>query len=209
MDILSEINQVNELLLRHESNYTMMLKSLSNEQQGLVEMKKKHSELMDKISLDLTSSVIIQQIFDKVSDVGFRFLEDLINKGLSAVYPDAHYQCKLDVGIRGNEKTVEFYLNEGDEWVPISECGGGPQTVISLVLRTYYIVKNNLRRVIFLDESFYAISGSQLESFVSFLKSLSTSLGFKFLWVTHNKDVMNLVEDSYEMYSGTLKKIEV
>jgi DNA repair exonuclease SbcCD ATPase subunit len=193
-------------LSEKEYNYNFIKKSLVDQEEKIEELREKHRNIVKQISLDTKSSSAIQLIFDKVSDSGFKFLEDLINQGLLTVYPTQPMLCEIRIGNRGKEKTVEFWLDDGKSINPLTECGGGPQSVVSLVLRIYYIVKNNLRRVVFLDESFTAISGVQLEPFLCFLQSLVDNLGFGFIWITHNNDIIEYCDHAYEMFNGILEK---
>jgi hypothetical protein len=193
-------------LTEKEANYNFMKNCLSDQERILFSLKEKHRLLISNISLDTKSSVAIQQIFDKVSDSGFKFLESLINQGLAVVYPAQPMTCFIKMGNRGKEKSVEFWLSDGQGENLLTECGGGVQTVVSLILRIYYIVKNSLRRIVFLDESFGAIYGGQIELFMSFLKSLVDSLGFEFLWVTQNNDIIEYGDTAYEMFHGKLEK---
>lgn len=208
MNVLDELLAINNFLTRQESNHALVLSSIETQGRELAEMKKNHEDITNKISLDIKSSAVIQQIFDSVSDSGFRFLEQLIDQALIHVFPDRDFSVKIKTGVRGTEKTVELYLNDGVSENLLQECSGAVQTVVSTVLRIYYIVKNNLRRFIVLDECFYALHNQQLEYFMSFLQTLEKDLGFTFLWVTQNQLVAEYCTNVYEMFQGSAERIK-
>lgn len=210
MTILSDLIKINEFLGNLQSNKKLVEDSVRLNLEELQKLQESHSEVVKQMSLDLKSVEVVQVLFDKVSDSGFRFLEQLLDQALLYVFPNRDFSIKIHVGLRGAEKTVEFYLHDGVCENPLSECSGAVQTVVSITLQVYYIIKNELRRFIVFDEKFGALDSAGFDPVMSYLKTLEKDLGFTILFVTHNYAFKEseLVTKVYEMYRGNITLVK-
>jgi hypothetical protein len=208
VSLLEDIVGLREYLIKLESNKQYIETSIVQQEKELDELKLKHLELTKQAALDVKSSVVIQQIFDSVSNSGFRFLEQLLNQALAYVFPDRDFTINIKTGVRGSEKTVELFLHDGICENPLAECSGAVNTVVSVTLQVYYIIKNDLRRFIVFDESFGALHNRQLEYFMSYLKTLEKDLGFTFVWITQNQLVTEYTTDVYELSFGKAERLK-
>ena len=204
--ILSTLFGVVSKLETVAANYDMVKSNLETQKGELDTLTKTHKDLTDSVALDLRSATVVQQLFDSVADSGYKFIENLINSALITVFPERDFTVKIETGIHGSQKTVKFVLNDGVCDADLHECSGAVQTVVSVILRVYYIVKNNLRRVVILDESFYALHINQVGYFIDFLKNLVRDLKFEFLWVTQNHELLNYIDNVYEISQGACIK---
>lgn len=205
--ILNQLFEVVSKLDTVSANYQMLQTNLSSQKAELKTLTEDHVSLAELVALDLRSATVVQQLFDGVADSGFRFIENLINSALITVFPERDFSVKIDTGLHGTQKTVKFILNDGVCDAELHECSGAVQTVVSVILRVYYIVKNNLRRVVILDESFYALHINQVGYFIDFLKNLVRDLKFEFLWVTQNHELLNYIDNVYEISQGSCIKL--
>ena len=183
---------------------------LKTEQEKLsvkvVDFQTEHKEKTSEIVLDTTSAEVVKQLFDAMAASGFKFLEQLGTSALQTVFTDEVYEFKIHVGSRGAERTVEFYILAGGKETPLSECGGGIQCLISLVVRVFFIMKHKMRRFVVLDETLASISPQYQDSLLEFLQSLVDQLHFDFLIVSHQSGLESKVTNVYECYKGKLTK---
>ena len=210
MALLEDLVNIREYLGKLESNKQLLESSIFKQREELVELKNKHVESTDQISLDIASSSVIQDIFDKVSNSGFSYLEQLLDQALTYVYPQRDFAIKIKVGVRGSEKTAEFYLWDGVCESALSECSGGVNTIVSLTLQVYYISKNSLRKLLVMDEKLGAMDKDSIQLIIPYLRMLVDELGFTILFVTQNRELceVDVIEAIYEIYKGKAEKVK-
>jgi len=166
--------------------------------------RNEHLRLTELAANDLQASEIIKILFDKLSEKGFHFLENLGTQALQIVFPDESYSFKINVGSRGAERTSEFFLVDGGKEIPLSETGGGVQVLLAFVFRVYFILQYKLRRVIVMDEAFAQLSPQYLETLLQFLHDLVKHFEFKILWISHSPYLEGRVTKFYQMVKGRL-----
>ena len=204
MDLMEQVDILDDLLLRKQTEYTNVINDLGMKESELKSLTEDRDSLVDTVALDTQSSDVIKKIFDSVSSEGFAFLEQMVNQALKMVFIDENYEFKIKIGSRGSERTVEFLLNDGKSENSLSECGGGVQVLVSFVFRAYYILRTKLRKVIFMDETLVQLSPQYLEPFMTFLQLLVDKFGFDFLWISHCVALESYATKFYEIFKGKL-----
>jgi hypothetical protein len=189
-----------------QAKYTMAVEEDKRLSDQLSDTQYKHRSKTNEAVLDTSSSEVVKQLFDIMSQSGFKFLEQLGTSALQTVFTDEVYEFKIHTGSRGSERTVEFYILSGGKETPLSETGGGVQCLISLVVRIFFIMKHKLRRFVVLDETLASISPQYQDSLLEFLQSLVDQLHFDFLIISHQSGLESKVTNVYECYKGRLKK---
>ncbi len=176
---------------------------------GLLRDRKAHlTTLRDKLQNDLSekelevkqltrkveSLALVAELFRRLMDIlvdkQVKSVEKVATKGLQTIFPDLNLSLESEVGPKYNKISVEFFLRRGagptsHRGRPLRAFGGGPASVISLILRVLTIKKLGLYPFLLLDESLGAVSDEYIDLTSLFLKSLSAKTGIDILLVTH------------------------
>jgi len=201
---LELLKQASKQTLTAEGEIKAVLTEIAELQATVAKQKTDHVEYTKLAANDTQAAEIIKVLFDKVSEKGFQFLENLGTQALRIVFPDEEYTFKIVMGSRGHERTAAFFINDGKDEDPLSECGGGPQVLMGFIFRVYFILQNNLKRLIVMDETFAQLSPHYLDGLLQFLFSLVEHLQFKFLWISHSPYLEGKVTKFYSMSRGKL-----
>lgn len=92
--------------------------------------------------------------------------------------------------------------------VPLRSCGGGIQVVVSIILRSYFIMAFDQRRFLVLDESLTNLSEEYVEGLFAFLRLLNTELGFRVLFVSHDPRFLPYADRVYRVAEGNMTLVE-
>jgi DNA repair exonuclease SbcCD ATPase subunit len=149
----------------------------------------------------------------KLSEQGIETLKDLLSNGLQTIFNDRQYSVHIEISDRGNNKTAEFYLRETrpDGTVTTAllkdSVGGGIQTMISLLLRIYFIVMTGGRRFLVFDEALSQLSDQYVDPLFKFLRSVVDDLGFDILFVTHDPRFTPYADKVFRVKDGAYKQL--
>jgi DNA repair exonuclease SbcCD ATPase subunit len=99
-----------------------------------------------------------------------------------------------EVGFKYNKISVDLFFRKGMKGHPASyrgrpleAFGGGPSSVISLILRVLTVRKMKLWPLLILDESLAAVSDDYIDFTGQFLRALAEKMGFDIILVTHKQ----------------------
>lgn len=198
------LKQVSKKTLTLEGEIKATLSEIGDLQEALKNQQAQHAQDTDLAANDTQAAEVIKVLFDKVSEKGFQFLENLGTQALRIVFPDETYSFKIVMGSRGQERTASFMINDGKKDVPLAECGGGPQVLMGFIFQVYFILQNNLRRLMVMDETFAQLSPHYLDGLLQFLFNLVEHLQFKFLWISHSPYLEGKVTKFFTMSRGKL-----
>jgi len=134
-------------------------------------------------------------------------IDQLLTEGMQVVFPNQNLSVKSEVEIvRGkvgiNTKTIATY-NDGSVIEGDSEdsFGGAINTVQSVLLRIFVILKRGLRPVLVMDETLAAIEGEYITQMASFLSTLCRRFGFDILLVTHDPRLVDCADHAYRIHN--------
>lgn len=194
-----------EQLVAAEERRNILFEEINKKRLCLADKEALHRDAVQLAALDTQSNELVKFIFDRVSTQGFEFLEQtLVNKSLAMVWEEEHYTLKIKTGSRGSERTVEFFFNNGEVEDQLTNNGRGVKGIIAFIFRVYFILKYDLRRVIFLDESMAELHESALHNFLDYLRLVIDTYGFKVLWVSHDRELGAYGDRHYEINKGRL-----
>lgn len=172
------------------------------------------SEKVDEYQQEISDTYLawesLRGLLSEFSDKSIKLFEEMLNKGVSAIFNDRRYKVELEVTDH-KRKSVKLYLLEdvdGDlirSRIP-DAVGGGIQVVISFIFRVFLIRVYSLRPFIVLDEAFSQISSLYLGNFIEFLQYLVKEMDFVFMWVTQDKRVPPLLDNVYRVSMGAIRK---
>lgn len=118
-------------------------------------------------------------------------LETLVTEGLHAVFGEG-LSFHVSQGMKGKTAQVDFFIRsttDGHEIdTPVMEArGGGVAAVVGFLVRlVLLLLKSDVRRVLFLDESFAQLSAEYEPRLAEFMRELIDRTGAQIVLVTHS-----------------------
>ena len=205
----SALNKANSIINQNQV-YNL---ELSNKQEKLNE-KKIEFQNQTAESLILEKGVIaFNQFTVELTNGVVSHLTNLINQGLEQVFnsPLVKYSIRIDLKARKSNNQADFILiketSNGVLETKLSDNGFGIQSFVGLILRFYFILQNNLPRVLFIDEGLTAISVNHLPKVKAFLNQLCQKFDFAILLIAHDSDLFDLGDYFYTVNTdGTLEE---
>lgn len=143
-------------------------------------------------------------------------IEGVVSEGLKTIFYDQALSFGFDLEPKYNKSSAEPFVQNGDIiGDPLDSFGGGPASIVSLLLRVMVIRRLKKFPVLLLDESLAAVSDDYIEPTGQFLRRLADSSGLSILLVTHKQSFLDHVSTGYQgdtkMQDGlpefTVKKI--
>lgn len=126
-------------------------------------------------------------------------LQDTLNTALKYIIYDKNYSAKLLLeDVRGT-KSLSILLVDEDNGFEIDlkdGVGQGVRTIISFVLKSYYLLNQN-SRVLFLDEKYSALSAHYVPRFYEFIEKFCEDNDFIIVMISH---VDNQIEHANKVY---------
>ena len=190
------------------------VKSLINQLPALQEAKeynekniKKQEEYLKFIN---TSKEYYVKAIDIMYEESIGALKETLNSALRYIVYDKNYNCNLILDDKRGAKTLELTLVDLDEDFEVDlkdGAGQGIRTIISFILKVYYLI-NKGSRVLFLDEKYSALSEHYVPRFFEFLKKMAEEKGMIVVLITHDTRFMDYADNIYMVNMGNVTKIE-
>ena len=190
------------------------VKSLINQLPALQEAKeynekniKKQEEYLKFIN---TSKEYYVKAIDIMYEESIGALKETLNSALRYIVYDKNYNCNLILDDKRGAKTLELTLVDFDEDFEVDlkdGAGQGIRTIISFILKAYYLI-NKGSRVLFLDEKYSALSEHYVPRFFEFLKKMAEEKGMIVVLITHDTRFMDYADNIYMVNMGNVTKIE-
>ena len=101
-------------------------------------------------------------------------LKDTLNVALKYIMFDKNYSAKLILDDERGTKTLSIVLVDEDNGFEVDlkdGVGQGVRTIISFVLKSYYLLNQN-SKILFLDEKYSALSSHYVPRFYEFMNIL-------------------------------------
>lgn len=137
---------------------------------------------------------LFRALMDQLVEKQVKIVEKVGTDGLTAIFPDLDLSLESDVEPKYNKISVEFFFRKGEKGHlasyrgrPLEAFGGGPSSVISLILRAMTVKKLKLWPVLILDESLAAVSDDYIDLTGQFIRALTKKLNFDIILVTHKQ----------------------
>ena len=126
-------------------------------------------------------------------------LKDTLNTALKYVMYDKNYSANLILEDTRGTKTLSISLVDDDDGFEVDlkdGVGQGVKTIISFVLKSYYLLNQN-SKVLFLDEKYSALSSHYVPRFYDFVKKFCEENDFIIVMISH---VDNQIEHADKVY---------
>jgi hypothetical protein len=173
----------------------------------------KEAEVVSLTSeVDILTKVteLFRHLMDQLIEKQVKIVERVSTEGLQTVFPDLNLSLESEVEPKYNKISVDFFLRRGPKehpashrGHPLSSFGGGPSSVVSLILRVLAVKKLKLAPCLILDESLGAVSEEYIDSTGQFIRALAEKLGFDILLVTHKPGFLDHAKHSYRCHEET------
>lgn len=138
-------------------------------------------------------------LMDKMVTGQVQAIETLVSEGLTSIFYDQDLAFGLELGHRANKISAEPYIRNGTiQGDPLDSFGGGPASIVSLILRILVLLRLKRNRMLFLDETLGAVSEQYIETTSHFLKKLSESSNLPILLVTHAQSFVDHATTGYQ-----------
>lgn len=135
-------------------------------------------------------------------------LQDTLDTAMQYVIIDKDYSVKLELDDKRGNKTLNLALidnTKGFEADLKDSVGQGVRTVISFVLKAYYLV-NEGSKILLLDEKYSALSAQYVPYFMKFLKKFTEERDFIIVMITHDNRFMNYGDKVYIVADGNVRE---
>lgn len=163
-----------------------------------VEQLQRDQTLLTQTDLALTT------LLAQTSAENLKAIEELISSGLAAIFDDLALSFKFRVEqSRGQQSLVPVLISGGLEGPILDSHGGGPASIVAVLLRILTVHRLGLAPFIVLDESLSMLSGGYVENAAKFLVGLCQRLGLTILMVTHQPSFITEATRAYEIVSGS------
>jgi DNA repair exonuclease SbcCD ATPase subunit len=151
----------------------------------------------------------LRALLDKFSANSIELLNEMLNKGVRAIFNDREYSIEINI-TDNKRKSMELFLLEKRNGTEVKSSipegiGGGVLVVVSFIFRVFLIRLYELRPFLLLDESFTQVSSSYLPNFMKFLRYLTNTMGFTFLFISHDPRIQEHMDQIYEISMGKEK----
>jgi hypothetical protein len=135
---------------------------------------------------------LFRSLMDQLVERQVKVVEKIGSEGLQTVFPDLDLSLESEVDPKYNKISVDFFFRKGMRGHPASyrgrpldAFGGGPSSVVSLILRVLTVKKLKLWPLLILDESLAAVSDDYIDLTGQFIRALTEKLGIDIILVTH------------------------
>jgi ABC-type dipeptide/oligopeptide/nickel transport system ATPase subunit len=137
-------------------------------------------------------------------------LKETLNAALRYIIYDKNYNCNLILDDKRGTKTLELTLVDLDEDFEVDlkdGAGQGIRTIISFILKAYYLI-NKGSRILLLDEKYSALSEHYIPRFFEFMRNMAEAKDMIIVMITHDNRFMDYADNIYMVNMGNVDKIE-
>lgn len=137
-------------------------------------------------------------------------LKDTLNTALKYVMFDKNYSANLMLEDSRGTKSLSIFLVDDDDGFEVDlkdGVGQGVRTVISFVLKSYYLLNQN-SRILFLDEKYSALSSHYVPRFYEFIKRFCEENDFIIVMISHVDNQIEHADKVYYLNDGVISEEE-
>ena len=189
-----------ENLLNKEIVYTNKLNILNQQQKDLQNKVEFIKTTKDKYTL------AVNQIYEE--SIGG--LKDTLNTALQYIMFDKNYTANLTLEDKRGTKTLDITLVDNDDNFEVDlkdGVGQGVRTIISFVLKMYYLINKN-SHILLLDEKYSALSAHYIPRFFEFMTEMCNEKNFIVVLITHDERFLEYGTKMYSVLDGYVEVID-
>ena len=133
-------------------------------------------------------------------------LSNTLNAALQYIFYDKNYKAKLILEDKRGVKSLSIMLVDEDDNFEVDlkdGCGQGVRTIISFVLKSYYLLNQN-SKVLFLDEKYSALSVHYVPRFFEFIDKFCEDNDFIIVMISHIDNQIEHADKVYYLNDGVI-----
>lgn len=165
----------------------------------LQEVEKQLDEVVKKFELYKKSAEFLARFSNKMRESVGSEIESLVTQVLHKVLKSEQYSFKIVFEQKRGVVEANFFLHDkiSDNLMDIVDaCGGGVGDIVSVILQFVFSeIFNPLSDFIIFDEAGKFISEDKQAEFFSLLKSLSEEYKKQVIYVSHEKEILNVADN--------------
>lgn len=175
------------------------------------EIEKREKEVLqytDRLKFLKGAREVYLNAVDVLYQESIGVLQDTLNTAMQFVMKDKNYSVKLELEDKRGTKSLNLCLIDNDKGFEVDlkdGVGQGVRTVISFVLKAYYLVNDN-SKVLLLDEKYSALSAQYIPYFMEFLKKFCEERDFIIVMITHDNRFMHYGDKAYIVADGIVRE---
>lgn len=189
-----------ENLLNKEEVFTNKVDTLNQQQKDLENKLEFISNTKNKYTL------AVNQIYEE--SIGG--LKDTLNTALQYIMFDKNYTANLTLEDKRGTKTLDITLIDNDDEFEVDlkdGVGQGVRTIISFVLKMYYLINKN-SHILLLDEKYSALSSHYIPRFFEFMSKMCEEKNFIVVLITHDERFLEYGDKMYSVLDGYVEVID-
>ena len=135
-------------------------------------------------------------------------LQDTLNAALKYIMYDKNYSAKLVLEDARGTKSLSIILVDEDDGFEVDlkdGVGQGVRTIISFVLKSYYLLNQN-SKVLFLDEKYSALSAHYVPRFYEFIEKFCEDNDFIIVMISHIDNQIEHADKVYYLNDGVISE---
>lgn len=193
MSLQERLTKFRQSVDRLDAYRSVLLTQLALEQTEI-------EQLRYSAELQQRSSEIFKSWLEDLLKSNVDSIAELATSGLKHVIFDQQLSFKIRQELKYNRLSLHFSLEDesGVEGDPLYSFGGGPISVVSLVLRLAVMTRMQMGNLLLLDESMASLANHYIPAAADFMRQLSEQTGINILMVTHNDEFLNYAHTTYE-----------
>ena len=152
-----------------------------------------------------------QVAINELYEESIKALQDTLNVALKYIMFDKNYSAKLILEDNKGSKSLTILLVDEDTGIEIDlkdGVGQGVRTIISFVLKSYYLLNQN-SKVLFLDEKYSALSSHYVPRFYDFIDKFCEDNDFIIVMISHIDNQIEHAGKVYFLNDGVISEEEV
>ena len=188
--------------------------SLLNKEETLKEnakeLQKKLKEKENYLSFIKTAKEKYTVAVNELYEESVVTLQDTLNAALQYIFYDKNYKAKLLLEDKRGTKSLSILLIDEDDNLEVDlkdGVGNGVRTVISFVLKSYYLLNQN-SKVLFLDEKYSALSVHYVPKFFEFIDKFCEENDFIIIMISHIDNQIEHADKVYYLNDGVITEGE-
>ena len=172
------------------------------------ELQKKLKEKEEYLKFIKTAKEKYQVAVNELYEESIVALQDTLNAALQYIFYDKNYKAKLILEDKRGVKSLSVMLVDEDDGLEVDlkdGVGNGVRTVISFVLKSYYLLNQN-SKVLFLDEKYSALSVHYVPKFFEFIDKFCEENDFIIVMISHIDNQIEHADKVYYLNDGVISE---
>ena len=135
-------------------------------------------------------------------------LKDTLNTALKYIMFDKNYSANLELEDSRGTKSLSITLIDNDDNFEVDlkdGVGQGVRTIISFVLKSYYLLNQN-SKILLLDEKYSALSSHYVPRFYEFMKRFCEENDFIIVMISHIDNQIEHADKIYYINDGVISE---